>query len=1007
MAAASGTRILFTYIADGNQAITTMQQLQAEQQRVSDVTGQQNVVLRQQIVAENAKGEVTTRSIWEAQSMAQVYQNVGSAMMMVGNTARQVISVYTSMVVWDIRRIQYQQQLLAATYRLDRAQRDLLIVNKQQTNVSIQAAAAMQSLYQAQLKGASGFNDLRIAAGDAVIAVGRFGPDSKEAQEASLKWLDTMRSWGENAVRVGAPMEKVQQVLKVMEDSINTGQIPAWDQLSKQIGWDTAKWGMLGTAGMTAQQVLSSGTQSVIADLQKQVTAEQEISNATIDYQQNLDAATKAVNEAKNKLQQANQEMILMGVNIAFAAVGTVGQLGKIYDKVKQIPWGTIASDIGSKFGGITGTIKKTFDGAAGAAAAGGAQVVSAINANMATAGASVASGLAPAAAAATAASAPLDVVAINARSAASGLTVAGESAAATAPPMAAASPPVVTLNGNLATLGITASDAERILAYIAQVAAEVTPPIAGVGTVSAEASTLLAQFGVDAEEVAVGLADQLAPAADVAASSVGASIPIYESADAALEQLRINAGLAAEGEEEVGAAAAAATPPTTALGGAAAESEVAVGGLGTAAGATGGAVAASTGPVVANTGALTAEGAAATVAAGSMGVASTQAGVLASSNVVAAGATNIFAGAVRMLNAAFKANPILFIIGLVIAIGVALYEAYQNCEPFRNAINAIGKTIADTLAPAVKAIGDGLKWLWDNILGPIANFLGSVLGAAFQALAMGIKLWWDVYIAPVFNALKAVWDNVLGPFANFTVKVLLVGWKLFALQVKMFWDTYLKPVFDALNEVYKVTLKPLVDALMWAGKAIGDWIGGALGNTKKGIDSAGNSIDDLSAKLDAFSAARTQSGAGFDLIHSDVASDFTSSIQGWQGTRATGGMIPVKGKYELHPGEVVTPAAVASTGRLIKPAMEAMQSASLAAPQTVQPQIVQPQVILSPAQTPSKSAAEKKESAKIVYQINGDINIYPKELSKPEDIRTLFNRIRREAEHEEARVTG
>lgn len=55
-----------------------------------------------------------------------------------------------------------------------------------------------------------------------------------------------------------------------------------------------------------------------------------------------------------------------------------------------------------------------------------------------------------------------------------------------------------------------------------------------------------------------------------------------------------------------------------------------------------------------------------------------------------AATATNIWTVATQGLSAAFKANPIGFVVTLVIALGSAIYAAYQKSETFRAAVNGL-----------------------------------------------------------------------------------------------------------------------------------------------------------------------------------------------------------------------------------------------------------------------------------------------------------------------------
>jgi hypothetical protein len=129
---------------------------------------------------------------------------------------------------------------------------------------------------------------------------------------------------------------------------------------------------------------------------------------------------------------------------------------------------------------------------------------------------------------------------------------------------------------------------------------------------------------------------------------------------------------------------------------------------------------------------------------------------------------TKAWHGAQAALNIIMNANPIMLIvtaIGLLIT-GVIL--AYTYCEPFRNALNAIGSTIWTYLKPAIDAIVGGLTWLWNNVLIPLGRFLVDTLLAQWNALSAGWSWAYNHLIKPVFDALVWAYNNILKPIADF-----------------------------------------------------------------------------------------------------------------------------------------------------------------------------------------------------------------------------------------------
>jgi hypothetical protein len=104
-------------------------------------------------------------------------------------------------------------------------------------------------------------------------------------------------------------------------------------------------------------------------------------------------------------------------------------------------------------------------------------------------------------------------------------------------------------------------------------------------------------------------------------------------------------------------------------------------------------------------------------------------------------------------LNAVMAINPIYLVVMAIAALVVGLIWAYQNCEIFRNAINAIGGAFV---------------WFFNSVLVPFAKFLVGNLLSAWSALCSGMAWVYDNVLKPVFDALAWVWNNILKPIADF-----------------------------------------------------------------------------------------------------------------------------------------------------------------------------------------------------------------------------------------------
>ncbi|MGB8781239.1 MAG: hypothetical protein WCD81_11415, partial [Candidatus Bathyarchaeia archaeon] len=141
--------------------------------------------------------------------------------------------------------------------------------------------------------------------------------------------------------------------------------------------------------------------------------------------------------------------------------------------------------------------------------------------------------------------------------------------------------------------------------------------------------------------------------------------------------------------------------------------------------------------------------------------------------------ATDAMSGALDFL----AANPIVLVIVVIAALIMGLIWAYENCAPFRNAINEIGSALSGAFMTAVNAVRDALTWLWQNVLAPIGNFIEAVFIADVRNLT---EFW---------NALGATWNYVCSGISSF-------------------WDSYVKPVVDFIVGVFVSSLKNLMSVL-------------------------------------------------------------------------------------------------------------------------------------------------------------------------------------------------
>lgn len=211
-----------------------------------------------------------------------------------------------------------------------------------------------------------------------------------------------------------------------------------------------------------------------------------------------------------------------------------------------------------------------------------------------------------------------------------------------------------------------------------------------------------------------------------------------------------------------------------------------------------------------------------------------------------AAVATKAWAAAQWLFNAAMNANPIsLIIIGLV-ALGVALYVAYQKSATFRAIVqatwagiktaimtawafirpifSAVGSFVMTAIVPAFIGLWTIVKTVWSGILfairaawaviqpvfHAIAAVLGGVLRVAFVlfmnavkivwiAIQIAIKLAW-LAVRGYFMAIRAVITNVLGPIFRWLYNsVIKPVWSLIRQGIATNWAA-IRAIFNAIR---------------------------------------------------------------------------------------------------------------------------------------------------------------------------------------------------------------
>lgn len=151
---------------------------------------------------------------------------------------------------------------------------------------------------------------------------------------------------------------------------------------------------------------------------------------------------------------------------------------------------------------------------------------------------------------------------------------------------------------------------------------------------------------------------------------------------------------------------------------------------------------------------------------------------------------TNLLAFASGALNAILALNPIALIIGALIALGVALYVAYQKSETFRNVVNGLWeglKTIVggviDWFATNIPIWIENIKAGWQSFKDWFSELWNGTIEGA-KALWQGLCDWFNNLFTTTVEGLKSIWQGLGDFFSNL--------WNGIVLIAQMAWNGFI-----------------------------------------------------------------------------------------------------------------------------------------------------------------------------------------------------------------------
>lgn len=279
-------------------------------------------------------------------------------------------------------------------------------------------------------------------------------------------------------------------------------------------------------------------------------------------------------------------------------------------------------------------------------------------------------------------------------------------------------------------------------------------------------------------------------------------------------------------------------------------------------------------------------------------------AGITALSN-----ATKIATGIQAAFNAVMAINPVVLIVGAVIALGIAVYEAYKHFKPFRDAV--------DKAWSAIKKFGSSVAKIGKQVYDGIVNGLSGVISwikkwakkisdsivKGFNAVIKPLSKVWDGIKKAAEIAFKAIGVVILAPIVLVSATIVAI-WKKVHKPLETAWKAISKTASNVWNGIKKTTEKvwnSIKDVVVKVANAIfkpvqkafsklGDWIGDKWDSIKKFTSDKWNkvkdTIGDMTDKAHSVAkknaeALKSSVGEKWDAVK-DVTSRTWSKVAGY-----------------------------------------------------------------------------------------------------------------------------
>lgn len=181
-----------------------------------------------------------------------------------------------------------------------------------------------------------------------------------------------------------------------------------------------------------------------------------------------------------------------------------------------------------------------------------------------------------------------------------------------------------------------------------------------------------------------------------------------------------------------------------------------------------------------------------------------------------AAAASKIMAAGEAALNVVMDANPIVLVVAAITALVAIFYELYEHVGPVHDAIDALGRGIADFASGAKSVVMD----VWNSALKPFFDFIISTIRDYLMMYIKTYQVAWQVAWEAIGTAVKVFKDDVFTPFKN-AVSLIFQGIQYDVNAVESVWSNAWHLMGSAISGLESIA------SSVWSG--IGNAIRGGI----------------------------------------------------------------------------------------------------------------------------------------------------------------------------------